>query len=63
MINVLSLSLSGSVMALILVALKPLLTKKFPKAFWYYAWLLVLARLVVPITLPVNVMCRHCLHR
>lgn len=56
MITVLSLSLSGSVMALILVALKPLLTKKFPKAFWYYAWLLVLARLVVPVTLPVNVM-------
>ena len=56
LISVLSLSLSGSVMALILLALKPLLTKKLPKAFWYYVWLLVLLRLVVPVTLPVNVM-------
>lgn len=54
-ITVLSLSISGSMMALILFAGKPLLKYRVSKAFAYYIWLLVLLRLVIPISTPINV--------
>lgn len=46
---VLTLSLSGSLVALLLLGLKLLLRAKLPSAFYYYAWLLVLLRLVLPL--------------
>lgn len=55
-ITILSLSVSGSILALILLAGKPLLKNRVSKAFSYYIWLLVLMRLIVPISAPVNVM-------
>jgi beta-lactamase regulating signal transducer with metallopeptidase domain len=56
LITILSLSVSGSVMALILFAGKPLLKNRVSKAFSYYIWLLVLLRLVLPIAAPINIM-------
>ena len=53
---VLSLSVSGSILALMLLAGKPFLKNRISKAFSYYIWLLVLLRLVVPFAAPINVM-------
>ncbi len=46
---VLSLSLGGSLMALLVLGLKWTLRSKLPSAFYYCAWLLVLLRLVLPL--------------
>lgn len=46
---VLSLSLGGSLLALLVLGLKWLLGNKLPSAFYYCAWLLVLLRLVLPL--------------
>ena len=43
----LSLSLSGSLVAISLIMLKPLL-RRFSKTWQYYAWLLVVLRLLIP---------------
>lgn len=56
LITILSLSVSGSILTLILFAGKPFLKNRVSKAFSYYIWLLVLLRLLVPIAAPVNVM-------
>lgn len=56
LLAILSLSISGSLMALILFALKPLIKHRLSKAFFYYIWIPVLLRLVLPIGAPVNVM-------
>ena len=45
----LSLTLSGSVLALLLLALRYVLLKKMPSTVYYYAWLLVLLRFVLPL--------------
>lgn len=44
----LSLSLSGSLLCLLLLLARPLLGGRLPKAFFYYAWLPVLLRLLLP---------------
>lgn len=44
-----TLSLSGSLLAVILLAVRRAAGGRLPKAFWYYAWLLVLLRLMVPL--------------
>lgn len=44
----LSLSLSGSLLILMLLALKPLLCKHFSQRWQYYIWLVVIARLLLP---------------
>lgn len=49
-LTVLSLSVSGSALALILFALHPLMKNRLPKAVQYYAWLFVLLRLALPFT-------------
>lgn len=49
LLTLLSLSLSGSLLGVILLAARRLAGGRLPKAFWYYAWLLVLLRLVVPL--------------
>ena len=46
---VLSLSLGGSLMALLVLGIQWLLRGKLPSAFYYCAWLLVLLRLVLPL--------------
>ena len=48
---VLSLSISGSVLALLLMFLHPLMKNRTSKAVQYYVWLLVLLRLVIPFTI------------
>lgn len=54
--TVLSLSISGSILTLILFAGKPFLKNRVSKAFSYYIWLLVLLRFAVPLTAPINIM-------
>ncbi len=44
----LSLSLSGSILGLLILALKPLIKHRVPKSIQYYIWLIVLLRLVTP---------------
>jgi len=51
---ILSLSISGSLLALILFAGKLLFRNKLSKAFSYYLWILVLLRLVIPVSVPIN---------
>ena len=46
---ILSLSLGGSLMALLVLGLKWTLRGKLPSAFFYCAWLAVLLRLVLPL--------------
>ncbi len=55
-ITILSLSVSGSILALILLAGKPLLKNRVSMAFSYYIWILVMLRLVLPVSAPVNAM-------
>lgn len=56
MITILSLSVSGSLLALILLAGKPLLKNGVSKTFSYYIWILVMLRLALPVAAPVNAM-------
>ena len=44
-----SLTLSGSAMALVLLALRYVFLKRMPSTVYYYAWLLVLLRFVLPL--------------
>ncbi|MFA6931945.1 MAG: M56 family metallopeptidase, partial [Lentisphaeria bacterium] len=53
---IVSLSLSGSILALLLLIGTPLLKGRLSGTFSYYIWLLVLLRLVVPVTASVNLM-------
>ena len=45
----LSLTLSGSAMALLLLALRYVILRRMPSTVYYYAWLLVLLRFVLPL--------------
>lgn len=56
LIAILSLSASGSLLGMLMLAGKPLLKNRVSKAFSYYIWLLVLLRLVAPVSAPVSVM-------
>lgn len=55
-LTILSLSLSGSVLVLILLALRPVLKNKVSKTFQYYIWLLVLLRLVLPLSIDGSIL-------
>ncbi|MDR1209974.1 MAG: DUF5301 domain-containing protein [Clostridiales bacterium] len=46
---------SGSVVALLLFALKPLIKNRLPKSAQYYLWLVVVAALLVPVPLIIRV--------
>lgn len=46
---ILSLSLSGSVLILLLMLLRPLVRERISRRWQYYIWLLVIARLLLPI--------------
>lgn len=50
----LSLSLSGSLAALAFILLRPGL-RRFSKTWQYYLWLLVILRLLVPVSLDINI--------
>lgn len=52
----LSLSLSGAVMALIILAAVRLFGKRLGRRWQYYVWLLVVCRLLLPVAAPVNLM-------
>ncbi len=47
--TLLILSAAGAVLGLGLMALRQLLKKRLPSAFYYYAWLLVLLRMALPL--------------
>jgi beta-lactamase regulating signal transducer with metallopeptidase domain len=53
---ILSLSLSGSILAIIILALKPFVKHKLSKSIQYYIWLIVLLRLVLPFSLEGSIM-------
>lgn len=57
-LTILSLSASGSVVALILLALRPFLKNNVSKTFQYYIWLLVLLRLALPVSYDGSIMNR-----
>ncbi len=57
-LTILSLSISGSILALLLLALRPLLKNRVSKAFQYYIWLLVLLRLALPLSFDGSIMNR-----
>ena len=52
--TVLSISLTGGVLTLLLLLLKPLIKNRVSKSFSYYIWLIVLVRLAVPFGFQVN---------
>lgn len=52
----LSLSLSGSVLAVLIFAIKPLIKHKLSKTLQYYIWVIVLLRLVVPLSFENSIM-------
>lgn len=55
LLNILfSLSLSGTIILLSLLVLRPLFGKYLSKAWQYYIWLIVLVRLLVPLALPIS---------
>jgi len=55
-ILVLSLSLSGTILALILLSIKPLIENRISKSIQYYIWIIVLLRLTIPFSLEENLM-------
>ncbi len=46
--KVLSMSFSGSLLILVLLAVKPFLKDKISRQWQYYIWLIVILRLLVP---------------
>ena len=50
LLDFLSLTLGGSAMALVLLALRYVFLKKMPSTVYYYAWLLVLLRFILPLS-------------
>ncbi len=53
---ILSLSLSGSILALFIFAMKPLIKNKLSKSIQYYLWIVVLLRLVLPFSYEGSIM-------
>ena len=44
----LALSLSGSILAVFIFAIKPFIRHKFSKSLQYYIWIIVLLRFILP---------------
>lgn len=53
---ILSLSLSGSILALIIFVLKPIIRHKLSQTLQYYIWLIVLLRLIIPLSFEGSLM-------
>lgn len=52
--SILSLSLSGTLLIILMFLCKPLLWNRISKRWQYYMWVVVIVRLLVPFTLPVS---------
>lgn len=52
----LSLSLSGSILAVLIFAVKPFIKQKFSKSIQYYIWIIVLLRLILPFSFEDSIM-------
>ncbi|ADL50235.1 M56 family metallopeptidase [Clostridium cellulovorans] len=52
----LSMSLSGSILAIVIFAIKPFTKHKISKSIQYYIWLVVLLRLIVPFSFEGSIM-------
>lgn len=55
---ILSLSLSGSILAVLIFAVKPFIRNRMSKSVQYYIWLVVLLRLVIPFSFEESIMNR-----
>lgn len=53
---ILSLSISGSMLAVIIFGIKPLIRNKLSKSVQYYIWLVVLLRLILPFSFETSIM-------
>lgn len=53
---ILSLSLSGSILALILFSIKPFIKNRLSKSIQYYIWVIVLLRLILPFSMEESLM-------
>lgn len=53
---ILSLSISGGLVGLLILLLRPLTERFFAKRWTYYLWFLVIARLLLPVHVDVNLM-------
>jgi beta-lactamase regulating signal transducer with metallopeptidase domain len=53
---ILSLSISGSILAVIIFAIKPFIKHRLSKAFQYYIWIVVLLRLIMPFSFDGSIM-------
>lgn len=53
---ILSLSVSGGLIGLLIMLLRPVTRRVFAKKWTYYLWLLVLVRLMVPVHADINIM-------
>ena len=52
--SILSLSLSGTLLVILMFLCKPLLRDRISKRWQYYMWVVVIIRLLVPFTLPAS---------
>lgn len=52
----LSMSVSGSILVLLLLALKPIIKGRFSQTWQYYIWLIIILRFLLPVTAEVNFM-------
>lgn len=52
----LSLSVSGSILAVFILAIKPLIRHQLSKSMQYYLWIVVLLRLILPFSLEESIM-------
>lgn len=52
----LSLSLSGSILAALIFAMKPFMKHKLSKSIQYYIWIVVLLRLILPFSFETSIM-------
>lgn len=54
--TILSLSLSGALTGILILCLRPLTRRIFSKRWNYYVWLVMVARLLLPVSMGVNLM-------
>jgi len=52
----LSLTLSGSILAVIIFAMKPFIKQKLSKSIQYYIWIVVLLRMALPFSFKTSIM-------
>ncbi len=53
--TLLSVSLSGAIVAVILLAIRPLTAKRLSRRWQYYVWLLVVLRLLLPLSPTITI--------